>query len=447
MSQNQPGCRWRIGPVAFDSGKSSGNAWLPVLSHGSRDGNGSGRWDGAVGCGSLPPVGFVWLLMLLGVSWLLSTSAMAQSLSLPSAPIRRPDATGSVASPAALPPSLPGAPPAAASSPESSSPMASGLPSDGTGPASRPVGGAPSAPGGRSTAVVPQVRYIVENGIRYQETRTVVRQPVRDVRYEERQQTGYQQRYRTDVQRVDYYTQVPVTQYEWVPRLYDWWRVFRGGYVAYGMEPYTTFQTVPQSTQVPMTRREVRPFTRTVKVAVPYVRYEDRVQVARVALGPAGSSGTGLAASGNSGSPTYVPPTTVTPGLSPSPPPSRAASLGRQPAVRPPSIPPSDSNPFGSWGVATRRRTPPNPAPDAFHGTPPRAVQTANPGQPADPSGNLAGGTTAETTLPPPPNPTRPAGTLALPPPIGQIPSPDDRYGGVAAFDEDPPRFGSSGGP
>ncbi len=139
------------------------------------------------------------------------------------------------------------------------------------------------------------VRYVDINGVRYQEVRTRVNQPVRDMRYVDQQQVTYQNHYRTAIQSVPNNTYVPQTSYESVPRLYDWWRVlgiFGEPYVAYGVEPRTHWQVQTQYVPVPVTQQVTVPYTRTARIAVPYLRFEEREQVTRVAVGPApGSSG------------------------------------------------------------------------------------------------------------------------------------------------------------
>jgi len=365
----------------------------------------------------------------------------------------------------ALPPSLPGAPPTLSipttppSIPSAIPPAVSGAPAASAAPTA-------AAP----TASAPTVRIVEENGIRYQETRQIVRQPVQDVRYEDRQQTGYQQRLRTDTQQVNYYAQVPKTQYECVPRLYDWWRVFRGGYVAYGLEPYTTWETQPQSTTVPVTRREVMPVTQTVKVAVPYLRFVEREQVSRVPLGPINPPAPSVvAAPAPQLTPSFTPPTFIPPSIQP-PGPGPGAGFFQSQPVQPPiqpqplfsrnlfdgglfngglfngglfngglfngglfngglfgnlgtgaatggSVVPVDSNPFGGFGVSTGLNS-------------------------AATNGGLFA--PAPSFRPPvvTPSPTPALGTT----PISSVTAPlpfDDRYGGVARFDGDVPRFGA----
>ena len=203
-----------------------------------------------------------------------------------------------------------------------------------------------------ASGTAPQVRYVDQDGIRYRETRTTVQQPVRDYRYVDVPQTYYLQRYRTDYVNQTSLRQVPNTRYECVPRLYDWWRVlgvFGEPYVAYGIEPTTTWQAIPETRPTAVVRREVMPQTRTVKVPVPYLKMVERENISRVAVGPATGRPSRLAQQPNS--PRY-------PGA-----PSSRVAIGPQPqpifvpATSRDSIPPSEPNPFGGWSVANRGST------------------------------------------------------------------------------------------
>ena len=130
------------------------------------------------------------------------------------------------------------------------------------------------------------VRYYQQNGVTYRETRTVVKQPVNDVQYRDLQQTIYRNRYTTEMRNVVRNGYVPVTRYTWEPRWHGQWNIFQGPHLAYHLVPYTNWENRQQTIQVPTTRREVVPETRTVRVPQTNLRYEDRVQVTRVPVGP-----------------------------------------------------------------------------------------------------------------------------------------------------------------
>ena len=131
------------------------------------------------------------------------------------------------------------------------------------------------------------VRYYQQNGVTYRETRTVVKQPVNVVQYRDLQQTFHRDRYTTEMRDVVRNRYVPVTRYAWQPRWHGQWNILQGPQLAYHLVPYTNWELQQQTIRVPTTRRQVVPETRTVRVPQTNVRYEDRVQVTRVPVGPA----------------------------------------------------------------------------------------------------------------------------------------------------------------
>lgn len=139
------------------------------------------------------------------------------------------------------------------------------------------------------------VRYYEQNGATIREARTTVQVPVNDVRFEEQTQTYYRQHVTSQVAQVAVPTQRTVTQYRWVPKWHGWWNVFRGPHLAYHLESGRQRVTAWQAANVPLTQTTLVPETQTTRVAVPYVRYEPREQVARTVMLPS-SSTTRLAA-------------------------------------------------------------------------------------------------------------------------------------------------------
>lgn len=135
-------------------------------------------------------------------------------------------------------------------------------------------------------------RFYEEGGITYKEIRTKVQQPVRELEYRDEQQTHYRERYVTDMQPTSQTVYQPAVQYVWEPRWHDWWRVFEGPHLAYHLVPRSTWLPQVVNYQVPVTRREVAPETRTVRVAVPKLSMKEVDSVTRVAVGPAASSTT-----------------------------------------------------------------------------------------------------------------------------------------------------------
>lgn len=198
------------------------------------------------------------------------------------------------------------------------------------------------------------VRYYDENGVRFQETRYQVRQPVREVRTVDQPVTEYQTTFRTAWEPRTVTSVVPVTQYEVVPRLHDWWRIFGEPYVAYHLEPYTVWTSVTHSTSVPVTRQETQPQTRTVRLAVPQLRFETQERVTRVALGPSSNF-----ANGDPSRPTTVAEVTV-----PQPSIAQAApggfgDLSPNSAAAPQFIPARGGGATGYGGIARLEGDPP----------------------------------------------------------------------------------------
>ncbi len=130
-------------------------------------------------------------------------------------------------------------------------------------------------------------RYYEEGGVTYKEIRTKVQQPVRELEYKDEQQTFYRERYVTDMQPSAQTIYQPAVQYSWEPRWHGWWNIIDGPHVAYHLVPRSTWQPQVVNYQVPITRREVMPETRTVRVAVPKLAMQEVESVTRVAVGPA----------------------------------------------------------------------------------------------------------------------------------------------------------------
>ncbi len=279
-----------------------------------------------------------------------------------------------------------------------------------------------SAAAQQAAPAASDVRYVDINGVRYQEVRTRVNQPVRDVRYVDQQQVTYQNQYRTAVQSVPNNTFVPQTSYQCVPRLYDWWRVlgvFGEPYVAYAVEPQTRWQVQTRYVPVPVTQQVTVPYTRTARVAVPYLRFEEREQVTRVAVGPA------PAAAGQYAGNTISPPATnlAAPQMLTPNPPVAGPSPGSTPSSSGPTYVPVNrsiaaTDPYSthafesSLGATSRTWTDNRVAQGMtfpLQGGTPLAAQGVAPQVTVTPIANNGG-----------------------------------PYGGVARLDGDPPRFGTS---
>lgn len=130
------------------------------------------------------------------------------------------------------------------------------------------------------------VRFYEEDGVTYRETRVRVRRPVSETRYEERQETVYRPRYTTDIRDATQTYYAPVTRYQWEARWHGWWNPFQDPYVAYHLVPYTYWQTRQQTIQVPQTKSEWVPETRTVRKPITTLRFVEKEEVSRVAVNP-----------------------------------------------------------------------------------------------------------------------------------------------------------------
>jgi hypothetical protein len=167
-----------------------------------------------------------------------------------------------------------------------------------------------------------EVRYYQDqNGVTWREETSKVQRPVRELEMETRQQQVYRQQDTTSVQQYQYLTYSPVVQYQWVPRVHDWWRIFQEPYVAYHLEPSVTWQPRPYQISVPTTQRQWIPETRTVQVPVARLKMVEQEQTTRTAVqadprwlagqtppAPPASSG----ALATAPSPTYLPAPQVT---------------------------------------------------------------------------------------------------------------------------------------
>ena len=134
------------------------------------------------------------------------------------------------------------------------------------------------------------VRFYEQGGITYRETKTKVRRPVRELEYQDQQQTFYREKYHTQMHSVQQYRYQPITQYYWEPRVHGQWNIFRGPHLAYHLRPITTWQSQTRTAQFPVTQRSVEPETRTVKVPVPKLSFKEEEVVSRTAVGPAAAN-------------------------------------------------------------------------------------------------------------------------------------------------------------
>jgi hypothetical protein len=137
------------------------------------------------------------------------------------------------------------------------------------------------------------VKYVEENGIRYQVTTQVVQRPINHTTYEPRETTTYRERYTTDMQEVHRTYQVPITQQQWVPGYQKTWNVFAPPVLSYRLMPVTRWETRTETVRVPSTRRELIPQTQTTQVPVTktHLAQEEHTHRVPVGVSPSGLGG------------------------------------------------------------------------------------------------------------------------------------------------------------
>lgn len=131
-----------------------------------------------------------------------------------------------------------------------------------------------------------QVRIVEENGVRIQETTTITRKPVAEVRVEKQAVTSYRPETVTRLRQQAQVVQVPVKAQQVVTQHY-WWNPFRWGHPEQRIEATTVWQPRVQYARIPTTTQVLIPETKTVDVATRYLRFEEDKQVSRIVLGPA----------------------------------------------------------------------------------------------------------------------------------------------------------------
>jgi len=106
------------------------------------------------------------------------------------------------------------------------------------------------------------------DGVTYQVTRNVVPKSIPQTEYQTQSQTVYRPQLATDYQTYQQNYSVPVTQYQWVSRMHEWWNVFDGPYYTQELQPVTRWETRAGTVQVPVARTDWVQETRTAQVPV-----------------------------------------------------------------------------------------------------------------------------------------------------------------------------------
>jgi hypothetical protein len=136
------------------------------------------------------------------------------------------------------------------------------------------------------TILASEVRYFVEDGVTYRETRRRVRRPVSETQVADREVTVYRERYTTDMRELVRTEYTPVVRHHWEPRWHGWWNPFQDPYVAYHLVSSTYWQPYQRTVRTPVSKREWVPEKRVVRAPVTKLRFVEQEEVSRVAVNP-----------------------------------------------------------------------------------------------------------------------------------------------------------------
>ena len=141
----------------------------------------------------------------------------------------------------------------------------------------------------QGVAVAQDVSYEDVGGVRYRVTRRFVDQQVPTTVMRDQQQTVYAPQSTTETIRQQQLYSVPVTEYQMVSELHGRWNPFVKPYWTHKLEPVTRWQQQMATVEIPVTRTNLVPQTRTVQVPATEMRTERREIVERLAVGPSAS--------------------------------------------------------------------------------------------------------------------------------------------------------------
>ena len=122
------------------------------------------------------------------------------------------------------------------------------------------------------------------DGVTYKVTKQVVHRSIPTTEYQTREQKLYHPQVRTEYQSYQQTYLTPVTEYQWVPRLYGRWNPFIAPYWAHELAPTTRWEARPATVQVPVARTEWVEETRTTQVPVTTYRTVPEEYTSRVAV-------------------------------------------------------------------------------------------------------------------------------------------------------------------
>jgi|RhiMethySRZTD1v2_1073278.scaffolds.fasta_scaffold1381905_1 hypothetical protein len=139
------------------------------------------------------------------------------------------------------------------------------------------------------------------NGTRYQVTRHQYQVSVPSTQIQTREQKVYHPQVTTEYQSYQQTYVSPVTEYQYVPHLRNWWNPFTGAYWTHDLQPVTRWVARPSTVQVPVARTNWVESTQTYQVPVTTYRTEVAERVEKIpvsgggSIAPASASGTAVA--------------------------------------------------------------------------------------------------------------------------------------------------------
>jgi hypothetical protein len=122
------------------------------------------------------------------------------------------------------------------------------------------------------------------NGQAFRETTEIVRKPVSTTTWQERRETVLVDRVTTQLAETDRNVLVPVVEYEWQPRVHNWWNPFAPTTMAYHAVPVTKWQVQQQIVRTPVTYRETIPEERVVRTPQRSLDFVEETVTRRVAI-------------------------------------------------------------------------------------------------------------------------------------------------------------------
>lgn len=128
------------------------------------------------------------------------------------------------------------------------------------------------------------------DGVAYRVTHRVVQRSIPVTEYQTREQKSYRPQVTTEYRTYQQTYVAPVTEYQWVPRLRNWWNPFAPPYWSHELVPVTRWEARPSTVQVPVARTDWVEETRTTQVPVTTYRLASEEVHVRSPIGPASTA-------------------------------------------------------------------------------------------------------------------------------------------------------------